>query len=92
MHHKGNNKKESPHQSSSLRSADSFPAGGKPFGVSRRRGDSLLKLYPVTKDTSLLVIGALTMGTDLMVSYVTAAKAILSELTGRSVPVVSIVT
>ncbi len=32
------------------------------------------------------------MGTDLMVSYVTAAKAILSELTGRSVPVVSIVT
>ncbi len=31
------------------------------------------------------------MGTDLMVSYVPAAKAIFSELTGRSVPVVSIV-
>ena len=46
----------------------------------------------MTKGTALFVIEALTMGTDLMVSYVTAAKAILSELTIRSVPVVSIVT
>ena len=43
-------------------------------------------------DKSDISVKALTMGTDLMVSYVPAAKAIFSELTGRSVPVVSIVT
>ncbi len=42
-------------------------------------------------DKSDISVKALTMGTDLMVSYVPAAKAIFSELTGRSVPVVSIV-